>query len=498
MDVTLLNEELEQNVSRRQSIRDENKGKVLPEALRSEFDTLTKRAGALIDLIEVEKQKANDAELERQRAYLDEPVYKVPHAMNFDGDRADVKQLLKAGWDSKNGMIVRKTSFGVEMPMYSEDVLFGPLPEDDDGKDYFRKTRAIFQPEYRDAWIRLMSSPYLKGGTELARSTLSQADQKALSEGLDTAGGYTVPPDVQAEIGGRRAQTSIMRQLCTIRQTNRDQWQMPMFAPNSTSPNIFADGFVAAWVGETPSQSDIDPSFEMFTIGIKKLRAKTTLSNDLIADSTGNLLAELASRGGRSLGLKEDEGFIAGAGTPLEPLGVLSHSLALTLTTSSGMAFDVEGTTANSISNTTTDAGSATKIKAGSYTLPSQYAENATWLMRRGIQGDIAGLIDANGRPFWNSYLESGFGRPVLSIEGAPVRNSEFMGNDGSVSVGPSTIPLVLGDFREYYIIERTQLSVRVLNERYADTDQTGLILFSRVGGGLWNFDAFRTGIIAS
>jgi HK97 family phage major capsid protein len=273
-----------------------------------------------------------------------------------------------------------------------------------------------------------------------------------------------------------------------------------MIKPNSTAAtrNIYTDDFVAAWVGETPSQASIDVEFELFEISVKKLRAFTLLSNDLIADSVGALISELSGRGGRALGLKEDEGFIAGAGTTLEPSGILSHPLALTLVSSNGMAYDVEGTTANTISNTTTDAGSAPKIKQLVYRLPSQYAGNARWLMRRTVQGAVAGLVDNAGRPFWNSYLESGFGRPAMVIEGFPVENSEFVGADGSVSTGPATIPLIFGDFSEYTIVERQQLSVRVLQERFGDTDQTGLFLWSRVGGGLWNYDAIRTGIIAS
>jgi HK97 family phage major capsid protein len=236
----------------------------------------------------------------------------------------------------------------------------------------------------------------------------------------------------------------------------------------------------------------------MFEISIKKARAKTTLSNDLIADSTGNLLATLSASGARNLALVEDKGFIAGAGTPLEPFGILSNDKALTLVASDGMAVDVEGTTANTISNTTTTAGSAPLIKGLVYKLASQYVQNASWLMRRSTQGEIAGLVDGNGRPFWNSYEDSGFARPLMVIEGFPVYNSEFVGADGSVSAGPSTIPLIFGDLSAYTIVDRAQISVRVLQERYADTDQTGLILWSRVGGGLWNYDAIRLGVIYS
>jgi HK97 family phage major capsid protein len=273
-----------------------------------------------------------------------------------------------------------------------------------------------------------------------------------------------------------------------------------MIKPSTASGgrNIYADDFIAAWVGETPTQTSIDVAFEMFEISIKKLRAYTLISNDLIADSVGNLVSELASRGGRSIGLKEDEGFISGGSVPLEPQGILRHSLALTLTSSDGMAVDVEGSVANTISNSISNAGSAPLIKALVYTLPSQYTNGASWLMRRAKQGSIAALVDANGRPMWNSYNESGFTRPQMNIEGFPVYNSEFVGTDGNVSTTPATIPLIFGDFSAYYIIDRTQISVRVLTERFGDTDQTGLFLFERVGGGLWNYDALRTGVIAA
>jgi HK97 family phage major capsid protein len=491
-----LTEELDQNVARRQAIREAHKGAVLPEQVREEFDQLTKRAEAITGLIEVERQKENDALLQKHVDYHNNPKLYVSHPVN--NDDAGLKTLRQAGWEVKGGYWTKQTAFG-DVRMYPEEVFAGPLPDDAYEAAYVKQTRAIIQPEYRDAWLKWFRYTVRSGGQD-ARAMLSGAEQKALSEGIDERGGFTVPPDFQAEIGGRRAQASVMRRLATVRSTMRDSWRRPMIKPNSTAAtrNIYTDDFVAAWVGETPSQASIDVEFELFEISVKKLRAFTLLSNDLIADSVGALISELSGRGGRALGLKEDEGFIAGAGTTLEPSGILSHPLALTLVSSNGMAYDVEGTTANTISNTTTDAGSAPKIKQLVYRLPSQYAGNARWLMRRTVQGAVAGLVDNAGRPFWNSYLESGFGRPAMVIEGFPVENSEFVGADGSVSTGPATIPLIFGDFSEYTIVERQQLSVRVLQERFGDTDQTGLFLWSRVGGGLWNYDAIRTGIIAS
>jgi HK97 family phage major capsid protein len=496
-DLKLLQEELDQNVIRREAIRAKHPGDVLPEEVRQEFTDLTDRGKRIKKLMDIEMQRADDAELNASKAYLDEPVYRAPIAIG-NGDDSDAKSLERMGWERKGDTWYVGTSTGKQVAMYPHEVMFGREPEDIAAARYVKQVRAIVQPDYRDAWLKWYRNS--GKGEAQALATLTPAEYKALSEGTDGAGGFTVPPDIQAEIGGRRAQTSVMRGLATVRNTMRDIWSQPMVKPSTVSGgrNIYADDFIAAWVGETPTQSSIDVAFEQFTIAIKKLRAYTLISNDLISDSVGNLISELAQRGGRSIGLKEDEGFISGGSVPLEPQGILRHALALTATSSDGMAYDVEGTTANTISNSTSDAGSAAKIKQLVYQLPSQYTANASWLMRRAKQGSIAGLVDSNGRPFWNTYLESGFARPQMQIEGFPVYNSEFVGTDGAVSTTPATIPLIFGDISAYHIIDRTQISVRVLTERFGDTDQTGLFLFERVGGGLWNYDAIRTGVIAS
>ena len=501
-DLALLNEELTQNHERRESIRSQHKGAVLPEVERKEFEELTLRAKTLRDLVEVEKQKIYDRELEDEKAYFNEPVYRTPRVVATDSgdEKTLIKQLSGMGWELKSGKWFAPTPNGKHHEMFPEEVLVGPLPTDDPvAAAYVKQTRHVIQPEYRSAWLK-WAQLATKAGEAFAFAQLNPQEQKALSEGSDSAGGFTVPVDIQATIGGRVAQTSVMNRLASVATTMRDSWAKPMIAPNSTSAsrNIYSNNFVADWVGETPSQSSIDASFEMFQVSIKKLRAYTLLSNDLISDSVGSLISDLTRSGGDAIALKEDEAFIAGAGTGLVPLGILNHPLARTATSSDGMAYDVEGSTSNTISNSVSDAGSAPKIKQLVYRLPSQYAANATWIMRRTVQGAIAGLVDANGRPFWNSYLESGFSRPQMLIEGFPVENSEFVGADGSVSTTAATTPLIFGDISAYQIVRRNQLSVRVLTERFGDTDQTGLFLFVRVGGGLWNYDAIRTGYIAS
>lgn len=498
--VALLNEELEQLRSQRDVLRNKHRGDTMPADARSEDEDLINRMTRVTTAIEIEKQRARDAAFLDTARYMDDPQLPIRTFVNQDDDGRHA--MTKAGWKAENGKWYAPLANGRFHEMFPEEVLFGPIPTDDPvAAAYVQQTRRVIQPDYRNAWMKFVKNA-ARAGEAFAFTKLTSAEQNALSEGSDTLGGFTVPVDVQAQIGGRVAQVSVMQRLASTTTTMKDRWAKSMVAPNTESGmrNVFSNDFVAEWVGEVPSQSSIDAKYEMFEIGIKKLRAYCLLSNDLINDSTG-LLTDLITSGGGAVALKKDQAFISGptGNAPgLEPNGILNHSKARTAVASGGMAYDVEGSTSNTISNSSSDAGSAPKIKQLTYQLASQYAANASWLMRRTIQGSIAGLVDASGRPFWNSYLDSGFGRPQMQIEGFPVENSEFVGTDGSVSTTAATTPLIFGDLSAYQIVDRNQLTVRVLTERFGDTDQTGLFLFVRTGGGLWNYDAIRTGYIAS
>jgi HK97 family phage major capsid protein len=207
------------------------------------------------------------------------------------------------------------------------------------------------------------------------------------------------------------------------------------------------------------------------------------MSTDWLADAGSNMLAFLSANGAENMALVEDNGLIAGTGANNTPVGILNSGITTA---------DVEGSTSDTISNTTSAAGSAPKITALEYLVPAQYVSGSSWLMRRAIEGDVRALVDANGRPYWLSATESGFGGTPRTIDGYPVYNSDSVPNDGT----NANKVMVFGNFGYYIIVQRAQISTTVLRERFADTDQTGIILSERIGGGCWNTDAFRIGIV--
>jgi len=480
--LALLNEELEQVSVQRETLRNKHRGETMPEEARREDEELVSRATKIARAIEIEKQRERDAVFSDLTNYFESPATQIRHPVNSDDESRGM--LAKAGWETKGGFVTRMTSSGREQAMYPEEVLWGPMPSaNDPAAGYFRQTRAIFQPEYRNAYVKWLMAR--TANDSLAMSRLTAAEQNALSEGADTSGGFLVPPDIQAEILARTAQMAVMRRLATIQPTARDIIQFPAVTANSTSGSIYSSGFVGGWAGETPAFSDTDPAFEQFNIPIKKLRVATKLSNDWLSDAAANMLAFMSQNGAQNLALVEDNGFISGNGTALQPRGLLNSGIS---------TIDVEGSTANTISNTTASTGSGPKILDVEYGVPAQYANNGAWLMRRATEGKVRKLVDANGRPLYASYNESGFGSEgrLRAIDTYPVYNSDFMDADGA----DTNKVIVFGDFRNYIIGQRAAISTVVLRERFADTDQTGIILFERVGGGGWNTDAFRSGVV--
>jgi HK97 family phage major capsid protein len=113
--------------------------------------------------------------------------------------------------------------------------------------------------------------------------------------------------------------------------------------------------------------------------------------------------------------------------------------------------------------------------------------------MTPGSEGKTRKLVDANGRYQFamSNDMGSGLGsgRILLNYQ---VENSPFMQEDGT----DANKVYLFGDLSAYIIAQRAQIATRVLSERFADTDQIGIIIFERVGGALWNPDAVRYGIV--
>ena len=381
--------------------------------------------------------------------------------------------LLQRGYDRQDGVVSFK---GV--PLWPAEVLDPPSADDPADVRGLRKALvATLAPFYQTAFQNWFEKAFRWGGTA-ALAQLDSNEKKALSEGADVAGGFLVPADFVGKMLQRMAAVSVVRSRATVIPTARDALEIPAFAPHGSAPSTYSSGFVGDWSGETALLSDTDPAIEKVSVPVKKLRVGTKVSWDMAADVGG--VDWLLTEGAKNLAAAEDGAFLNGDGVG-KPVGILPSLTASQLT-------DVEGSTVNTISNTTAADGSANKVLTFAGSLPSQYQRDAVLVLDAATEASINKLVDAN-RNFLFPRRRGPDGRRELL--GNPVENSPHVplqGTDGNRV-------LLLGAFEGYLIAQRALLSV-VLTERFADSSQIGLILFDRVGGAVWNLDAFRGGVV--
>jgi HK97 family phage major capsid protein len=177
--------------------------------------------------------------------------------------------------------------------------------------------------------------------------------------------------------------------------------------------------------------------------------------------------------------LSEDVYLSNGDGIGLNPLGFLRDT--------SITRVDLEGTTPTTISNSTSDAGSAIKFINMMGKLPSRFASGAVVMMHSETLAAFRGLVDADGRPF---FVETYTG---MTLVGTPV-----VLNDGFPTGGTADQPVVVyGNFeRGFRLIRKPSgISIRILNEAFAAQDCIGVRGIYRVGGGVILPQAFVIGV---
>jgi HK97 family phage major capsid protein len=323
-------------------------------------------------------------------------------------------------------------------------------------------------PSYAAVFGHWLANAVKTRSANMAFSMLTGREQAALSEGQDASGGFFVPADTAADLlGVVRDASPIARDALTLA-TDRDRLNVPV-----------GDVWTPSWIGEVPAAADAGTiTFRQVEISLKKAALKARVSNDLLADQP-SLLRWLAATGGRVLAEEEDRQFLMGTG------GVRPNGFVLDPAVS---ATDVEGSTANTISNSVTDRGSAPKLITLSTQLPGAMWERARWLMAGATLASILTLVTNDNALAFPPYASNG--EPMLLHH--PISVSSGMALEGSDGARVIT----LADLTQYIIVQRGLVSLEVYGEAGADLDQTTIYLKHRVGGTLRTTDAARVGTV--
>lgn len=308
--------------------------------------------------------------------------------------------------------------------------------------------------DHKNAFIN-----YLRSGNE---NNLANLEQKSLSAGIDTDGGFLISKTTSKQIIKTLEEISPMRKLASIEQIS------------TSSLDVIEDydKAQAGWTSETKAVSDTEtPKINKRNIPVFELFAQPSATQKLIDDSSIDIEKWLAEKLINSFSRLESQAFIKGDGASC-PRGILTYQ---------------DGKEWGRIEQIKT--GNDTALDADNlfnlyFKLKETYTNNASFLMNRFTLHQIRTLKDKNsGRYLWNPGISEGTPDTLLGVR-------VYESSDMPI-VEKNALAIALADFKQAYkIVDR--LGVRVLRDPYTFKPFVKFYTTKRVGGDVLNFDAIK------
>ena len=283
-----------------------------------------------------------------------------------------------------------------------------------------------------------------------AKDGVSYEVRNALSEGVDSEGGYLVPDEFENTLVSGMEEEGSIRSLANVFTTSNGVHNIPVVRTKGS----------ANWIDEGGSYGDSDDVFGQEQIDAHKVGTIIKVSEELLNDSAFDLEKYFQEEFARRLGAKEEEAFIVGDGNK-KPTGILNKTGGAEV-----------GVTAASDKAITAD-----EIIDLFYSVKAPYRKNAVWVLNDSTVRAIRKLKDANGQYLWQADLHEGDHETLL---GKKILTSPYM-----PEIGAGQKVVMFGDLSFYWIGDRQGITFKRLNERYADMGQVGFLASHRVDGKL-------------
>lgn len=303
---------------------------------------------------------------------------------------------------------------------------------------------------------------YLRKGFD----KLGPNDAKTLLEGTDSAGGYLVPEEFQAEIIRKMMGLATIRARARVATTGRDIARWPRVVYNAD--DNYTSGVRFTWTGEAPASSSAhrvtDPVFGIYSIPVHTAMASMPISMDLVEDAEFDVVGLATDMLAEAFTLGENNAFINGSGVG-QPMGILTQ---------------VDGDGPASVVSGNASALTADGLIDLAYALAAQYEAGAVFVMNKATEKAIRKLKDTTGNYLWPVTNQFGsLGMPARELLGYPVLRDSFVPD-----VAANSYPIIFGDLRGYLVLDRVGLSVqRLTDSAYAELNLTALLARKRVGG---------------
>ncbi|MBN9543530.1 MAG: phage major capsid protein [Alphaproteobacteria bacterium] len=299
---------------------------------------------------------------------------------------------------------------------------------------------------------------YLRKGTD---NNLAKYEQKALSVGSESDGGYFVTRDMQHKIADNIANSVSMRRLATIQKISSDAIE------------ILEDyqKMDTGWTSETNIVTDTTtPKISKKIIPVHEMYAQPKATQKLIDDASIDIESWLEDKIAMSFAEMEENAFIKGDGMG-KPKGILSYQ--------NGKEWGKIEQIQSGIQGGLNDKSLMKLV----YSLGENYASRTSFIMNRQTTHLIRTLKSESGQYLWSPSLQ--FGAPDTLL-GIPVIHSEAMPLPTK-----DALAIALGDFKSaYMIVDRA--NVKVMRDPFTEKPFVKFYTTKRVGGDVVNFSAIK------
>ncbi|MDC0520918.1 phage major capsid protein [bacterium] len=274
----------------------------------------------------------------------------------------------------------------------------------------------------------------------MAIGAKTDTERRALSEGTDSAGGFTVPTILSSQlIDALRAASVVQRAGAQT---------VPLTSDNQSIAKVASDP-APAFRNEAAAVAESDPTFSSVTFTPRSLMVMVKVSRELLDDSL-NIGSALPNMITAAMAAEMDRVALEGTGVAPQPTGLRLQS---------------------GIGNTALNAALtsyAPLLGAQTGILNANGGPVNAIIAHPRDAGTLAGLTDTTGQPLNVPPAISGV--PMLTTSSIQVDAGS--GNDES--------NLYVGNFANLMIGMRNDIRVEVLRERFADTHQYAFVAHMR------------------
>ena len=275
------------------------------------------------------------------------------------------------------------------------------------------------------------------------------ADLNTSIRGKDAVG-YFLPNESEVQFRAEQEKMNIFRQIGRILFTESNDKKIKNVLPSGG----------AAFVGEGEAIPEMDADIATYAVGAYKVAKITKLPTELVRDAGFDIEGALAADFGREFGKVEENACLNGSGVG-QPHGLLhpTEGAEIGATVSGAIGFD--------------------DIKALYFSLGAEYRWNAVWLMSDETALHLRTLKDGEGNYLWCDSDDSILGKAMFT--------SPFMPDSAS-----GNMPVLFGDFRFYWLLERGGVVLKALHEKYAVQGITAFIGTAFIDGRLVRREAVK------